>query len=736
MAAPPIRIRIGASVDSSVEREFSNVEKRAKKSKDRIQKDSDKASEALKKSAESTASKEIKEKERVSRAAERESQKQARAAEKAAEKVARDAQKSADKQIQAAERASAKIIKEQERAAKSAERASQRAQRQFAERTSHRATRFLMPNAPIGSMAMRGLGGAVRGMGVDANISTMFSRLGDQEKMAVNLSNAGYLPNAEEGNANRVRVDPDEIRKQTSGITAKYGISGEESLGAIGEYTKIAGDLNAARLALDGLAKLSLATGTNLADMAAAAGNVDMQLGKIPNKAKIVDDIMRTIAAQGKMGGVEIADFAVQMARVASAANKFEGDTGENIKKFGALAQIARGTGGAPSAAEASRSVVGFTNTLKKGARLKEFDALDIDVYNEKNQMRDPFKIIEESLVKTNGDPRKMNKLFMDVVGERAIGGLSSTFNRAGGNEGGGVAAVREQLAKFVESASISNAELEESAKRASETTAAKAEKFNGELLEMTERIRGKLIPALDKNSDKIIKFAEIIGSIATWAIENPKLAIAGAITASIARAGIESALRSGIESVIGASGGGMGVGGYTRTAGFMGGAGVVGNLAAGATIASLGVTTLVVGTAIIDHLFNEAQEEQRKDSKQYTAALNAGSDAKNKWEAGDYDGGLVAQKKSVAGLEKSLATNQEKAPTLVGTALNGLLSMDNPVTRFVGAGEGFDGNAAVRNKIIVDQQKDLKEQTAVLKQMLSAIEQMKTLEMPGEVEQ
>ncbi len=67
----------------------------------------------------------------------------------------------------------------------------------FARRTSHRATRFLMPEAPIGSMVMRGLGDVARGLGVDTSISSLIGRGVGIESAATNLSNRGHIAGTE-----------------------------------------------------------------------------------------------------------------------------------------------------------------------------------------------------------------------------------------------------------------------------------------------------------------------------------------------------------------------------------------------------------------------------------------------------------------------------------------------------------------------------------------------------------
>jgi hypothetical protein len=339
--------------------------------------------------------------------------------------------------------------------------------------------------------------------------------------------------------------------------------------------------------------------------MAAATANVSNGLGDIPNKGEVIDEVMRTIAGQGKLGAVEISDMATQMARIAAAASNFSGDRAKNIQQFGALAQIARAEGGAPSAAESARSMGGFANTLKKSARIAAFKKEGIDVFTDKTRtkLKDPIDLIKSSLLATGGDLVRMNKLFMDVVGARTVGGLQKTFVGAGGGKAG-LEKVDEQIARMMK-AQVSKDEVKESAERASQTTAAKAARFQNELDKVTVGVMANLVPALEDAGESILKWSKVVGAIATWAVTNPKTAIASAITASIARAGLESAFRSGIERLIlgptGPNGTGSRAAGVGKAAAALGGA---------LTIASIATSFITAAAIYADNLYDETSRQ------------------------------------------------------------------------------------------------------------------------------
>ena len=671
MSAPPVKIRIGGAIDSSLNSSIRTAEQMLGQAEKRGQQRKRETTRV----AQQEARNELRAREATARAIEaldrqrsralfQQYQAQGAAAERAVKAQERSAaranaaqRREIEKTVQAAQRAFEKEAREAARLERRLSRRSEREGESFARRTSHRATRFLQSNSPIGPMVMRGLGDVARGAGVDFSIQGMVGRNVALQQQATDLSNSGYQAGA--AGPNGQRVDPAALTAQARAIGGQFGIDASEVLSGLVQYQKIAGDLDTGRKSLFAMAALSKATGTNLGDMAAATANVSNGLGDIPDKARIIDEVMRTIAGQGKLGAVEISDMATQMARIAAAASNFGGDRASNIATFGALAQIARAEGGAPSAAEAARSMGGFAQTFKKSARDKEFNKIvGKSAYTDDSHttLRDPMELIKDALTATKGDQLKMNKIFMDVVGGRTVTGLQKAYVGAGGGDAG-LKAV-DDLFNRMKKAQISEQQVAEDAKRAADTDAAKAARFQNSLDAITESTMKNLVPAMEKAGPAILQFAEVVGRVTTWAVENPKLAIAGAISAAIARAGIESAFRTGIERLIlgptNAEGVGSRAGGVGALAGKVGGA---------LTLVSLAVTTLTVGKALIDSWFVDAQKEQSDAVAKGMDATNLGNEALKLERGGDINGAIGKQKDSIAAKEQELAQTQGQKP-------------------------------------------------------------------------
>jgi hypothetical protein len=520
-------------------------------------------------------------------------------------------------------------IRRQQREAVQAARTAERTRRQFAERTSHRATRFLMPNAPLGSMATRALGDFARGAGVDFSIAGSMSRVVGLEQQAQKVANSGYLAGEKDANgnptANATRVGASELVAQARSVAGEYGLEASTALDALDGFATIAGDLALGRRLLGDMAKLSAATGTELGDMAAAAANVANQLDGVENKEEVINRVMKTIAGQGKLGAVEVADLSTHMARVAAASSKFAGDRAVNIQKMGALAQLARSKGGAPSAAEAARSVANLSTMFTKTARIDAFEKASgggVKVYTDatKTKVRDPLAIIEDSLMATGGNLQKLNKMYQDTVAFRAVAGAASIFNDAGGGEAGR-AKVRAELSRLLEGADLKDDEIDESSRRQKETAAAKAAQFQNQLDTIVEKVAKDLIPALDKAAPHILKFAELLGNIATSAINHPLIAGAGALGFVTMRAGIESAFRAGIEKMILGSRWGRGKEkeivppgtGTVPTAAGGGGApgGAMGLVIRGLLIKEAAETGWAIGKALVDATYDGVEAGQ-----------------------------------------------------------------------------------------------------------------------------
>jgi len=582
MAAPVI-IRVGCSIDTSVEKTFGDIERRATRAGKRVEQAMRPGRRGLDGAAAERA---------ITRAAEGEAAARLRAFRTEArerQRLNRETYSRLRSDLRQHER-------DQEASARRAEAAQRRAARQqereldrFARRTSHRSTRFFWGNAPLASGARRAAYDVMRGIGIDPTIAGAVGRATEMQRSATALSTQGYQMGA--AGPEGKRVDPATLIAEARAVAEANAISATSALTAQESFTARTGDLATARALLGDMAALSGATGSTVEDLMEAAGGIALALGDgfgtAEEKAAAVAASMRTIAGQGKLGSVEAPELAKYMGKIAGSARAYEGDVGKTIEKLGALAQLSMG-GGAWSGATATTAIASFTNTLKTPARIDAFKKAGVNVYGKGGGLRDPLSIIKESLTATGGDAVEMKRLFANVMGARAVESLTNSYNRAGRGTAG-LAAVDAELARFLEKATMSQAAIAEANALRMKTTAAKAAVFQEKLDEIGAKAGEKLIPALEKLEPVVLRAADGLGRIVQWSAENPGKAIVAAIVASILRASLESTFRAAVERAIlggtvpgavgGAVGGAGGAVGKAAAAGALGPAGLLAGL-------------------------------------------------------------------------------------------------------------------------------------------------------------
>lgn len=462
--------------------------------------------------------------------------------------------------------------------------------------------------------ATQQVAGTVLGLGGGMSVADSVQRSISATGLAADIANSGYMPNSADAAA-RTKRSTGEIMGAARGVAVRTGTSVEDNLKGLQAFVGKSGDLDTGLKVMGQLSELSVATGASFSDVADAAGDLMSQLGDMPNKSEAVMTIMRGIAGQGKLGAVEMRNMASQMAKLAAAAGQFGGNAVDNILKMGMLAQEARASGGASSATMAATSVVGFTNTLKTPARIAQFKAAGIDVFDKDKNLNDPTKIIMQSLQKTGGDPEQLKKLFANIMGERAIGGYASAYRHAEGKEkGSGTAAVQAMMDRQLKGSSMSK---EDVAKAFSERMAeddkriaqvrekfdrAVSEQLIPKFLELVPVIEQMIPVFIDLQAKALPAFVGLIKTIADFAERNKEevawmaahpigALIAAEITKSVGGTLVSEALK-----------------------------GVIAKAGSAGLVVGTAAVAITTGVIAIDELFNNLNKERGSD------VMNAGN--------------------------------------------------------------------------------------------------------------
>jgi hypothetical protein len=477
----------------------------------------------------------------------------------------------------------------------------------------------------------------------------------ERTKMATDLVNASVSGDEAE------QIGMVERQKRARELMARAQAVGEATamdpskvLEGLQAFVAKTGDLKTGVASIEGLARLSRATGSDVSHMASAAGDVAANLGDVANKGDMVNIIMRTFAGQGKLGAVEVKDLSKQMAGLAANTSRFGNAADATMGTLGAMTQVSRQRGGAKSAAQAVTSVQAFVNTFSKEARVNAFAAEGAEFKDKKTGLLlDPEEIIVNALRKTGGDSVRMGKLFADVQARRATMGFETIFQSAGGGQAG-EAAVRAEFAKM-RGATLGKGDEAAAFSASMETPEAKAQKLQQRLDQLSMDLADKLMPAMlkfvpvaEKGADVLLKFvdaivphadalarsfSELIPVIASatpamaqlfgFIAKHPVLAGAGlvagnAVTGAVGAAAAHSLGQSAIGAAVGGKAAAAMAGGRAALTGAAGltGATAMGALAAGAggyMLGGLGVDAIKDDLTKKRSVLNEANNLEFK---------------------------------------------------------------------------------------------------------------------------
>lgn len=658
------------------------------------------------------------------------------------DKFFRDEQRQQERQAAEEERQAvrkaARIARAEAQEARKAENAGKHAFEERKARVRQIAGDSYSNMAAAGSKALAVGGQLAGGMGVNFDVQSGVARAVQLQKMAMGIATSGNRGNMSQGD---VITQAKGYEQQARDIGNKYAFDPTKVLGGLAQFQAKTGDMSTASAGLERYAKLAKAFNIDLDDMISAAGEVSSKLEDTfkpgEERAQKTYEVLKTLTSQGQEGSIEIAQLATEMARIGGGAGFFGGDVGTTIAKLGTLAQLARQTGGATSAADAARSVSAFVTTFKTPARRKEFEAAGVALEDEKGFFRDPMQIIKDSIVATGGDADKMNALFKSSLATKSVDTLTKAYKGAGGGEAG-LEAIDKIVAKF--DRPLTEAGIKANVGANMSTTESKAQLFQNKLDAITASLAERVLPSLERlapSAERVAKgFADVVSAVA----DNPGRAITLAIIASIGKATLGPMISKAIvESIAGKTGGG-GIGGSgmvgagldpTRKVAGMA-AGTAGSLLGSATtIGAIAVTSFTVGSMIVDKYMDGEDAVQKKTQEGDLKLMNAEAILRGAAKTGNMsDEDKAAVQKEIWDLKNRIGWAQSESNEMIPGAVGALLrSGENYVT---GSGPGYDTMRTA--------QKDA-ENLPELQQRLAALQEnmnnfgSKTLTIKGVVE-
>jgi hypothetical protein len=360
------------------------------------------------------------------------------------------------------------------------------------------------------------------------------------------------------GTVQKIRQKQIELLAQSGMVK---GFSQEAILGIAGSYGGITGDYAGGMGMASDIAKLSAATGGDPSEMAQVAGNASMSLSRQFSGEELRKRVMQTtrmFAGQGEMGAVEIKDLAKYAGRLTAPAAQYAGDKEANFISLGTMAQVARGSGSAASAEEATTAVARFQNDIiDKRSELKK---LGVDIFDAKSgKLRAPDQLVADIMEKTGGSIVKTNDIF-GQMSAKTVAGFSNIYQAGEAQQkGGGRAAVMAEFERF-KGATLS---AEDVTTRADALGQGQGAAFTESMKKLNVAIGKELLPVvtdltqrLGNAAPEIGRFSSAVASSVAYLADNPYKGIGaivlGAIGKEIAVAGIGTAVQAACAAAAG----------------------------------------------------------------------------------------------------------------------------------------------------------------------------------------
>jgi len=522
-------------------------------------------------------------------------QQRGQAEERAANHAIRQVEREARARIRINDKAEAEVDRIRHRAHRAAQTNvnrevahQKRAATQAAEASSERRQRYA--SALVGGVTA----GASRVASIAAKTAGIVGQLGGGFNIGDSVQRTVALKGKLADMASRDVASEHGARKSTGslegavrGVSTEFGLDPEKAADGLDKFASKTGKLQVGLDMLRGLSELSRAGVGDLDDLADAAGDV-FNADKAQTGEQVLQKL-RAFAMQGAKGSVEMKDMAAQLARVTATAGKFSGDTGEQMMTFGALAQLAKESGGAATPAEAMSSVSALGDQFGKNARIGKMKEMGVDPktaegFNKPIEtiLMDMMTGAEKASRKGGGGLKdfdvKFGSMIASTSAQKATNPLTKAFKEAGGGEAG-VAAAKAQLAKFGaggrnlkgEYAATAKERMgEDDAKMAIMTAkfdAAVSTKLIPKLLELMPVIERIIPQFVDLAATGIPAFVALIKSVADFANENKKsldflaahpigAIMAFEVTKSIGAAGLGEVFQKVLATSLGQKGG------------------------------------------------------------------------------------------------------------------------------------------------------------------------------------
>lgn len=212
-----------------------------------------------------------------------------------------------------------------------------------------------------------------------------------------------------------------DFRQRVKDVSDATTLSRTSVLAAANQYVTLTGDMDVATASMETLARVAVASGGDITEIATAAASLQQQLNIDPGD---LEQAFSIIVAGGKEGAVELKDLASLLPSVAAGFRRF-GKTGKDgLAELGAMMQLTKQ--GFGSAGEAITGLEAMMTSLQKNA--DRFESKQIKIFQrdargrKTSQLRSLGEIVKDiSASKLAKNPTLLAKAFGRVEGLKAF---------------------------------------------------------------------------------------------------------------------------------------------------------------------------------------------------------------------------------------------------------------------------------------------------------------------------
>lgn len=264
----------------------------------------------------------------------------------------------------------------------------------------------------------RGLvGGALRGMGVGALVGTAgivaaFAAAGREvlgfEKRLTRL----------QIQSGRTAHEMGQFRDLVNDISRDTGVSRDDLLDAGSKFVSLTGDMDTATKSLRLFAKVAVASGASVADVASTADTLKNAFNVDPSE---LENAFSALLASGKAGSLELKDMATVFSGVANDFVKFGRDGTDGLAELSAMFQLVNQATKDPRKSMTQiRGLLG--DLVKASGRLRRNGIEVFETVDGEKRLKSVPRIFE-SIAKSKlvRDPELMSKVFRNLEGRAAL---------------------------------------------------------------------------------------------------------------------------------------------------------------------------------------------------------------------------------------------------------------------------------------------------------------------------